>query len=148
MEKSRTRSGSGMMPSSVSESKFAQLRTCSSDRKRCMVLQAYAISSYHFQKGTATYPAISSGSATKTSPSLISTWIGKPQSRQGKSIRTVLPGKSQQTASDSNPHCPNHFCWPSMVIRYWVGRLLKGANDVIRSVLGYSHPGIISEKRS
>jgi hypothetical protein len=28
----------------------------------------------------------------------------------GKSTVTVLPGKSRQTASDSNPHWPNHFC--------------------------------------
>ncbi len=33
-------------------------------------------------------------------------------------IWTIFPGKSQQTASDSKPHCPNHFCSPSIVIRY------------------------------
>jgi hypothetical protein len=37
-------------------------------------------------------------------PSFISTRIDDPQSRQGASIRTVFPLKSQLTASDSNPH--------------------------------------------
>ena len=69
-------------------------------------------------------------------PSRSTTWRGSPQSRQGKSTVTVLPGKSQQTASDSNAHWPNHFCWPSMVMRYWVGRLLKGAKETIWSVRG------------
>jgi len=71
-----------------------------------------------------------------TLPSRMTTRSGSPQSRQGKSIVTALPGNSQQTASDSNAHCPNHFCCPSMVIRYWVGRLLKGAKETIRSVRG------------
>jgi len=95
------------------------------------VLQAKGASSNHFQKGTATYPASPAGSALSSDPSRISTLTGSPQSRQGASIRTVLPGKSQQTASDSNAHWPNHFCWPSIVTRYWVGRLLKGAKEAM-----------------
>ncbi len=72
---------------------------------------------------------MSFGSVAVIWPSLISTRIVEPQSKQGASIRTVFPLKSQLTASDSNPHWPNHFCWPSIVILYWVGRLLKGANE-------------------
>jgi hypothetical protein len=113
-----------------------------------MVLQAKGMSSRHFQKGTATYAISPSGSLFKTTPSRISTRIGSPQSRQGASIRTVLPANSQQTASDSNPHWPNHFCWPSIVMRYCVGRLLNGANEAIRSVFGNNHPGTPAEKRS
>ena len=89
------------------------------------------MSANHFQKGTATYPISPSGSVCWITPSWISTRIGDPQSGHGKSIRTFFPGKSQQTASDSNPHWPNHFCWPSMVMRYWVGRWLKGAKEVM-----------------
>jgi len=70
-----------------------------------------------------------SGSVFMMAPSRTSTRIGDPQSRHGASIWTVFSGNSQQTASDSNPHWPNHFCWPSMVIRYWVGRLLNGAKE-------------------
>jgi hypothetical protein len=99
-----------MIPSVVAGSNLAQFLTCSSDRKRFIVLQALGMSWNHFQKGTATYPITSSGSAFRMIPSRISTWIGSPQSRQGALTRTVLPGKSQQTASDSNPHWPNHFC--------------------------------------
>ena len=69
------------------------------------------------------------GEVYKTWPSSISMAIGSPQSRQGASIRIVLPGNNQPTASDSKPHCADHFCSPSMVMRYWVGRLLNGAND-------------------
>jgi hypothetical protein len=58
------------------------------------------------------------GDADMTSPSRISTEIGSPQSKQGQSTSTVSPGKSQQTASDSNPHWANHFCSPLMVMRY------------------------------
>lgn len=78
----------------------------------------------------------------------MTTRSGSPQSRQGKSTVTALPGNSQPTASDSNAHWPNHFCCPSMVIRYCVGRLLKGAKDTMWSVRGYSQPGIPEEKRS
>jgi hypothetical protein len=39
-EKSFTRSGRGMIPSTVAGSNLAQFLTCSSDRKRFMVLQA------------------------------------------------------------------------------------------------------------
>ena len=77
-----------------------------------------------------------SGSSVSIVPSFTSTRIGSPQSRHSESIRTVLPGNSQQTASDSNAHSPNHFCCPSTVNRYWVGRLLKGAKDTMPSVFG------------
>ena len=53
-EKSLTRSGRGMMPSAVPGSNLAQFLTCSSDRKRFMLLQAPGMSWNHFQKGTAT----------------------------------------------------------------------------------------------
>jgi len=109
-EKSFTRSRRGMIPSVVAGSNLAQFLTCSSDRKRFMVPQAPGRSWNHFQKGTATYPVTSLGSTLRMTPSRISTCMGSPQSRQGALIRTVLPGKSQQTASDSNPHWPNHFC--------------------------------------
>lgn len=95
----------------------------------------------HRPMGTRTYPISPGGSSTSILPSLTSTRIGSPQSRHTELMRTVFPGKSQQTASDSNAHWPNHFCWPSMVRRNWFGRLLKGANDTMRSVLGYSQPG-------
>jgi len=84
----------------------------------------------------ATYPMIPFGSSFKTTPSFISTRIGAPQSRHGASMRTVFPGYSQLTASDSNPHCPNHFCTPSTLIRYCVGRLLNGAKLQMVSVSG------------
>jgi hypothetical protein len=50
-------------------------------------------------------------------PSFTSTRMGSPQSRHTESICTVFPGKSQQTASDSNAHWANHFCSPSTVKR-------------------------------
>lgn len=92
-----------------------------------MVLQANGSRCIHFEKGTAQNPMIPFGSSLNTAPSFISMRRGAPQSRHGASIRTTLPGLSQQTASDSNPHWPNHFCTPSTLIRYCVGRLLKGA---------------------
>jgi hypothetical protein len=61
----------------------------------------------------------------------MTTDMGSPQSRQGASIRTVLPGKSQRTASDSNPHWANHFRSPSTVTRYWVGRLWNGGKETM-----------------
>ena len=82
------------------------------------------------------YPTSPEGSALVTEPSFISTETGDPQSRQGASIRTFLPLKSQLTASDSNPHCPNHFCCPSTLMRYWLGRLLKGAKETMVLVFG------------
>ena len=147
-EKSLCRSATEMIPFSVAGSKRTQLRTCSSDRKKFMVLQAKLISSYHLQKGTATYPTIPSGSIFNISPSRISTRIGTPQCMQTVSIRTVFPGKSQLTASDSKAHWPNHFCSPSTVMGYWLGKLLKGARETMRSVLGKTQPGINSEKRA
>ena len=69
-----------------------------------MVLQAWGSWFIHFENGTATYPMIPFGSVFTISPSRISTWTGEPQSRQGALIWTNFPGKSQQTASDSNPH--------------------------------------------
>lgn len=57
--------------------------------------------------------------------------MGSPQSRHGQSIWTVFPGKSRLTAGASMPHCANHFCSPSIVIRYWVGRLLNGAKETM-----------------
>ncbi len=95
----------------------------------------------HLPTGTETWPISPLGSSASMVPSLTSTRTGSPQSRHTESIRTVLPGNSQQTASDSNAHWPNHFCSPSTVNRYWVGRLLKGANDTMLSVLGKSQPG-------
>jgi hypothetical protein len=129
MEKSPTTSDSLLIPFSVSALKPLQLRTCSSDRKRFMVLQAYGKSLNQSLKGTDVYPIIPSGSAFWTTPSFILTLMDEPQSKQGASICTVLPEKSQPTASDSNPHWANHFCWPSIVMRYWVGRLLNGGNE-------------------
>ena len=137
-----------MIPSLVAGLNCAQLRRCSSDRKKVIVLHAWGRSSRHLEKGTETCPIIPSGSIFSTTPSRIATRIGSPQSKHGASIWTVFPGKSQQTASDSNAHWPNHFCWPSMVIRNWVGRLLKGAKDVIKSVFGNSQPGIPAENKS
>ena len=90
----------------------------------------------HLPTGTETWPISPAGSSTSTVPSFTSTRIGSPQSRHTESIRTVFPGKSQQTASDSNAHWANHFCWPSMVNRWWVGRLLKGGNETMSSVRG------------
>jgi hypothetical protein len=40
----------------------------------------------------ATYPVSPSGSVLSTTPSLILTRIGDPQSRHGQSIWTVFPG--------------------------------------------------------
>ena len=77
-----------------------------------------------------------SGSRDSILPSFTLTCTGSPQSRHGESICTVLPGNSQQTASDSKAHWPNHFCSPSMVIRYGVGRLLKGAIETTVSTFG------------
>ena len=75
------------------------------------------------------YPVISSGSARRISPSRTTTRTGSPQSRQGASMVTFLPGKSQQTASASKPHWAHH-CWtPPTVMRMWVGRLLNGAKE-------------------
>lgn len=90
----------------------------------------------HLPTGTETWPINPSGSSVSIVPSLTSTRTGSPQSRHSESIRTVLPGNSQQTASDSNAHWPYHFCTPSTVMRWWVGRWLNGANDTIRSVFG------------
>jgi len=109
-EKSLTRSGRGIIPSVVVGSNLAQFLMCSSDRKRFIVLHALGMSWNHFQKGTATYPTRSLGSTLRMTPSRTSTCMDSPQSRQGALMRTVLLGKSQQTASDSNPHWPNHFC--------------------------------------
>lgn len=128
-EKTLTISESLLIPSSVPALNPLQFRICSSDRKRFMVLQAYGRLLNHSLKGTEVYPIIPSGSAFWIEPSFMSTLICDPQSRQGASTVTVLPGKSQLTASDSNPHWPNHLCWPSTVMRYWVGRLLKGGNE-------------------
>ena len=89
------------------------------------------MSSRHFPNGTATYAMYDLVSSFKILPSWISTLNGSPKSRQGKSTVTGLPGKSQQTASDSKAHWPNHFCCRSMVMRYWVGRLLKGAKETM-----------------
>ena len=71
------------------------------------------------------------GDASRISPSRIRTRIGSLQSRQGQSIWTCLPGKSQLTASDSNPHWPYHLCSPSTVIRYWVGMFENGAKEAM-----------------
>jgi hypothetical protein len=71
----------------------------------------------HLPNGTETWPISPVGSSASIAPSFTSTRMGSPQSRHRESIRTVLPGKSQQTASDSNAHWPNHFCSPSMVKR-------------------------------
>jgi len=113
----------------VAGSNCDQARTCSSDRKRFMVLQAKGSCSPHLRKGTATWPTMPSGSDARIVPSRISIEMSSPQSRHGASTRTVCPGVSQLTASDSKPHWPNQPCWPSMEMRYWVGRLLNGANE-------------------
>ena len=63
------------------------------------------------------------------SSSRMRTTIGSPPSRQGASMRTSCPGNSQRTASDSKPHWPYHFCSPSTLILYCVGRLENGANE-------------------
>jgi len=73
--------------------------------------------SIHLAMGTETQPISFSGSSASIFPSFTSTRMGSPQSRHTESIRTVFPGKSQQTASDSNAHWPNHFCTPSIVKR-------------------------------
>ena len=117
----------GMMPPSVAGSKPAQFLMCSSDRKRFMVLQACGNRSTQREKGTDTYATMLSGVVIVILPSSISTCSGLPQSRQGALMRTALLGKSQQTASASKPHWANHFCSPPTLMRYWVGRLLKGA---------------------
>ncbi len=72
-----------------------------------------------------------SGSTVRTCSSRISITMDSPQSKQGASIRITFPGKSQRTASASNPHWANHFCSPSTEIRYWLGRLLNGATETI-----------------
>ncbi len=90
----------------------------------------------HLPNGTATYPMSPSGSWDSILPSFTLTCMGSPQSRHTESICTVFPGKSQQTASDSKAHWANHFCSPSMVNRYWVGRLLKGAKEMTVSPFG------------
>jgi len=69
------------------------------------------------------------GSTLSITPSFRVTRIGSPQSRHGASMVMDCPGKSQQTASDSKPHWPNHFCLPPTLIRYWVGTLLNGAKE-------------------
>ena len=51
---------------------------------------------------------------------------------------TVLPGNSQLTASASGPQMPNHFCWPSTVIRKGVGINENGVRVAIQSVPGFS----------
>jgi hypothetical protein len=79
--------------------------------------------------GMFTWPTMEGGEASRISASRIRTRIRWLQSRQGQSIWTCLPGKSQLTASDSNPHCPYHFCSPSTDIRYWVGMLENGAKE-------------------
>jgi hypothetical protein len=66
--------------------------------------------------------------------------IGFPQSRHGDSIRTFFPGNSQLTASDSNAHWANHLCRPSTLTLNWVGWLLNGAKEEIKSVPGNSQP--------
>ena len=76
--------------------------------------------------GTFECPTIESGAASNSWPSRMRTASGWAQSRQRASMRTSLPGKSQLTASDSSPHCPYHFCCPSTVMAYWVGRLENG----------------------
>jgi hypothetical protein len=81
--------------------------------------------------GVIEYPTMFSGSTINISSSRITTTMGSPQSKQGASILTVFSGKSQRTASASNPHWANHFCSPSMVRRYWLGRLLNGATETI-----------------
>lgn len=130
-EKTLTREDNSTIPSSVPDLKPPQLRTCSSDRKRFMVLQLYGRSLNHSRNGTEVYPIRPWGSVLLTTPSFISTRMGDPQSKQRVLMVTVFPLKSQLTASDSNPHCPNHFCCPSIVIRCWVGRLLKGAKETM-----------------
>lgn len=129
-------SSSGSIASSVPARNPDQFFTCSSDRKRWMRLQVNGQFVAHLLSGTSTYPWIDTGLRFCITPSRTNTTIGSPQSRQGASIWIVLPGNTQQTARDSNPHCANHFWCPSMVMRYCVGRLLKGANDAIRSVPG------------
>src|SRR4030042_1080593 len=79
-EKSFTRSRRGTIPSVVAGWNRPPYLTCSSDRKRFMVLQAPGRSWNHFQKGTATYPVTSLGSTLRTPPSRISTCMGSPQS--------------------------------------------------------------------
>ena len=95
-----------------------QLRACSSDRKRFMFAHLYARPGPWTPTGVIEYPTMVSGSTVSTSSSRITITMGFPQSRHGASILTVLPGTSQRTASASNPHCANHFCSPSMVMRY------------------------------
>jgi hypothetical protein len=75
-----------------------------------MVLQALAEFSPQRENGTLTWPTMVGGEASRISPSRIRTRIGSLQSRQGQSIAISLPGYSQLTASDSNPHWPYQFC--------------------------------------
>ncbi len=85
----------------------------------------------HSLRGMSTNPKIPSASAFSITPSRTVTVSGSPQSRQGAWTVMDLPGKSQQTASASNPHWANQFCFPSTVTRYWVGRLLNGAKEAM-----------------
>jgi hypothetical protein len=71
----------------------------------------------HFPKGTETWPINPFGSSDSILPSFTLTPMGSPQSRHTESICIVFPGNSQQTASDSKAHWPNHFCSPSTVKR-------------------------------
>src|SRR5262244_3315065 len=117
------------MPSSLAGSKSTHLRKCSSDRKRFIWLQARAISSRQDEYAMLEWPTTPGGSTESSSPSRIRTRIGSPQSRHGQSMRTSCLGKSQHTASDSNPHCPYQRSEERRVIKYCVGKLANGAKD-------------------
>ncbi len=136
-----TQSASGMVPFADSALKWAQLCACSSDRKRSICPQASAQCCDRVAQGVLVWPTMPGGLAERISPSRCSITMVSLQSRQGVSMWMVLPGKSQQTASDSNPHCAYHFCSPSMVILWGVGMLEKGGNEAIQSVSGCSHTG-------
>ena len=116
-------------PPSASGRKPVQRRACSSDRKRFMRLQLYARLGRHSRKEMSTNAWIVAGSAETMRPSRTTTRSASPQSRQGASMVTSLPGKSQQTASASKPHWANQRCCPSTLMRYCVGTLLNGAKD-------------------
>ena len=66
-------SGKGIMPPSLAGANPAQVLTCSSDRKRFMVLQAWGSRSNHREKGVATYAVTSRGVVLVIFPSSIST---------------------------------------------------------------------------
>lgn len=66
------RSFNGTIPSCVDGSNWGHFFKCSSDRKKCMVLQAWAICAIHSGKGTDTCPTIPAGSAPINFPSFIS----------------------------------------------------------------------------